>query len=158
MSVIPFEPTENLYYMIAGILEKIEDMTVFLNPTENSYKRFGHNKAPKYIAWSNENRSQLVRIPASVGEYRRAELRSPDPTANPYLAFTLLIYAGLYGLQNKLNLPEASNINLYKAETEVLANFKILPENLSSACKIASESNFIKNYVPGAILDIYCAK
>ena len=158
MSVKPFEPTENLYYMIAGILDKIEDMTVFLNPTENSYKRFGQNKAPKYITWSNENRSQLVRIPASVGEYRRAELRSPDPTANPYLAFTLLIYAGLYGLQNKLNLPEASNINLYKAETEILVNFKTLPENLSSACKIASKSNFIKNYVPAAILDIYCAK
>ena len=158
MSVKPLAPTENLYYMIAGILDKIEDMTVFLNPTENSYKRFGQNKAPKYITWSKENRSQLVRIPASVGEYRRAELRSPDPTANPYLAFTLLIYAGLYGLQNKLNLPEASNINLYKAETEILANFKTLPENLSSACKIASKSNFIKNYVPAAILDIYCAK
>ena len=158
MSVKPNETSKNLCYMIAGILDKIEEMTVFLNPTENSYKRFGHSKAPGYISWSDENRSQLVRIPAAVGEYRRAELRSPDPTANPYLAFTLLIYAGLYGLQNKLNLPEASNINLYKAETEILVNFKTLPENLSSACKIASKSNFIKNYVPAAILDIYCAK
>ena len=83
MSVKPNETSKNLCYMIAGILDKIEEMTVFLNPTENSYKRFGHSKAPGYISWSDENRSQLVRIPAAVGEYRRAELRSPDPTANP---------------------------------------------------------------------------
>jgi len=57
--------------------------------------RFGGHKAPKYISWSHENRSQLVRIPAAVGEYRRAELRSPDPAANPYLAFALMILAGL---------------------------------------------------------------
>lgn len=66
---------------IAGVLDKISDMTAFLNPTENSYKRFGSDKAPAYISWSSENRSQLVRIPAAVGEYRRAELRSPDPMA-----------------------------------------------------------------------------
>ena len=66
-------------YVIAGILEKSRDMTLFLNPTEASYRRLGQNKAPKYISWSHENRSQLVRIPAAGGEYRRAELRSPDP-------------------------------------------------------------------------------
>ena len=88
---------------IAGVLDKICDMTAFLNPTENSYLRFGENKAPGYVSWSSENRSQLVRIPAAVGEYRRAELRSPDPTANPYLAFALIIYAGLHGIKTGLN-------------------------------------------------------
>ena len=56
-------------YVIAGILEKSRDMTLFLNPTEASYRRLGQNKAPKYISWSHENRSQLVRIPAAGGEY-----------------------------------------------------------------------------------------
>lgn len=156
ISVRPDENSENLCYMIAGILEKTEEMTAFFNPTENSYKRFGQNKAPSFISWSSENRSQLVRIPAALGEYRRAELRSPDPTVNPYLAFTLMIYAGLYGLQNKLDMPKATNINLYKADHETLAKFKKLPGNLSSACKIAAVSEFIKAHVPAAILDIYC--
>jgi hypothetical protein len=84
-------------YMIAGILKHIQAMTVFFNPSEASYKRLGSNKAPGYVSWSAQNRSQLVRIPAAMGEYRRAELRSPDPGANPYLAFALMIYAGYYG-------------------------------------------------------------
>ena len=158
MSVKPSDASENLCYMIAGVLDKVEEMTAFLNPTENSYKRFGQIKAPGYISWSGENRSQLIRIPAAVGEYRRAELRSPDPTANPYLAFTLIIYAGLYGLQNKLDMPNAANINLYKADAETLAKYKKLPTDLSSACKIAAASDFIKAHVPAAILDIYCNK
>ena len=158
MSVKPSETSENLCYMIAGVLNKVEEMTAFLNPTEDSYKRFGMDKAPGYVSWSSENRSQLVRIPAAVGEYRRAELRSPDPMANPYLAFTLMIYAALNGLENKLDLPEAANINLYKADAETLAKFKKLPESLSDACKIAAASDFIKAHVPTAILDIYCNK
>ena len=158
MSVKPGEPSENLFYMIAGVLDKVEDMTAFLNPTDNSYRRFGQSKAPGYISWSEENRSQLVRIPAAVGKYRRAELRSPDPTANPNLAFALMIYAGLYGLQNQLDMPNAANINLYKADSETLTNLKKLPKDLATACKIASESEFIKTHIPDAILDIYCNK
>lgn len=158
MSVKPSDSSENLCYMIAGVLEKVVEMTAFLNPTEESYNRFGMDKAPGYVSWSNENRSQLVRIPAAVGEYRRAELRSPDPMANPYLAFTLIIYAALNGLENKLDLPEAANINLYKADAETLARLKKLPESLSEACKVAAASEFIKKHIPTAILDIYCNK
>ena len=144
--------------MIAGILDKVAEMTVFLNHTENSYERFGTHKAPGYISWSTENRSQLVRIPAAVGEYRRAELRSPDPAANPYLAFALLIYAGLYGIQNHLELPPAANINLYKADNLALAQYKKLPQNLQVARTLAANSPFIKAYIPEAILEIYCNK
>ena len=158
MSVKPSDSSENLCYMIAGVLDKVVEMTAFLNPTEDSYKRFGMDKAPDYVSWSSENRSQLVRIPAAVGEYRRAELRSPDPMANPYLAFTLMIYAALNGLENKLDLPEAANINLYKADVDTLARFKKLPESLSDACKVAAASEFIKKHIPTAILDIYCNK
>lgn len=156
ISVKPNENARNLYHVIAGILEKTEEMTTFFNPSEDSYKRFGQNKAPRFLSWSKENRSQLIRIPAAIGEYHRAELRSPDPAANPYLAFALMIYAGLYGLQNKPDMPEAADINLYKADAETLAKFRKLPEDLPSARRIAAASQFIKTHVPGAILDIYC--
>ncbi len=74
------------------------------------------------MTWSDENRSQLIRVPAAVGEQRRAELRSADVTANPYLAYALLIYAGLYGIEKGLVLPPASDINLYTAPAEILQN------------------------------------
>lgn len=150
--------SDNMPFIIAGILEKISDMTVFLNPLENSYKRFGNNKAPRYISWSGQNRSQLVRVPAALGEYKRAELRSPDPSANPYLAFALIIYAGLYGIQNKLELQKPADINLYTADSDTLSQFKQLPVNLKSACDAAAGSQFIKEHIPEAILNIYCSR
>ena len=158
MSVKSSDNTDNMDFMISGILANVADMTVFLNPLESSYQRFGNNKAPKYISWSSENRSQLVRVPAAVGEYRRAELRSPDPAANTYLAFALMIYASLYGIQNKLELQDPADINLYKADADTLAKFEQLPENLKSACDLANNSDFIKKHIPGAILEIYCNK
>lgn len=158
ISVKSDDQSECMQYMIAGILDKIEDMTAFLNPTQESYERFGSNKAPGYISWSRENRSQLIRIPAASGEYCRAELRSPDPTANPYLAFALLIYAGLYGIRNNLELPAPANLNLYTATSQELAKYRRLPLELKSACKIAEDSEFIKSYIPMEILDIYCKK
>ena len=158
MSVKADDNSDNLCYMIAGVLEKAGEMTAFLNPTENSYRRFGSNKAPGYVSWSSENRSQLVRIPAAVNEYRRAELRSPDPTANPYLAFALMIYAGLYGIENKRELPMVADINLYKADAETLSNFEKLPASLNAACQAALNSDFIRMHIPAKILEIYCNK
>ena len=158
MSVKSSDNVDNMNFMIAGILAKVAEMTIFLNPLESSYQRFGNNKAPRYISWSSENRSQLVRVPAAVGEYKRAELRSPDPAANTYLAFALMIYASLYGIQNKLELQDPADINLYKADADTLAKFEQLPENLKSACSLANNSDFIKKHIPGAILEIYCNK
>lgn len=158
MSVKSSDNADNMNFMIAGILAKVAEMTFFLNPLESSYQRFGNNKAPRYISWSSENRSQLVRVPAAVGEYKRAELRSPDPAANTYLAFALMIYASLYGIQNKLELQDPADINLYKADADTLAKFEQLPENLKSACSLANNSDFIKEHIPEAILEIYCNK
>jgi len=158
MSVKSSDNVDNMNFMIAGILAKVAEMTIFLNPLESSYQRFGNNKAPRYISWSSENRSQLVRVPAAVGEYKRAELRSPDPAANTYLAFALMIYASLYGIQNKLELQDPADINLYKADADTLAKFEQLPENLKSACSLANNSDFIKEHIPGAILELYCNK
>ena len=142
--------------VIAGILEYISDITLFLNPTEQSYKRLGKNKAPRYISWSGENRSQLVRIPAAEGEYRRAELRSPDPSANPYLAFTLLIYAGLYGYKNGLFLPPVSDIDFFRADKSVTDGFRQLPRSLTEARTAAAASEFVKEHLPERITEIYC--
>ena len=156
MSILPPDDETVFGYMIAGILENVRAMTAFLNPTENAYRRLGQRKAPGYISWSPENRSQLVRIPAAVGEYRRAELRSPDPTANPYLAFALMIYAGLDGIRNRRELPEPVNLNLFRADAAELASLRKLPETYGEARKIASESEFIRSHIPAKILDIYC--
>jgi glutamine synthetase len=141
--------------IIAGILSHIQDMTVFLNTSEDSYKRLGNNKAPRYISWSSENRSQLIRIPAAEGEYRRAELRSPDPLCNPYLAFTLLIRAGLDGIKNNMTLPQAADINLYNAPDEIKANYRSLPQSLAAAKKAAAESKFIAGCLPKSLIDDY---
>ena len=156
MSLRPLNDNDTFRGMIAGILKNVRSMTAFLNPAEESYQRLGKNKAPGYISWSAENRSQLVRIPAAVGEFRRAELRSPDPYANPYLAFALMIYAGLDGIQNQLVLSEPADINLYKADPETLAQFERLPESFSEACSAAASSDFIRAHMPAEITAIYC--
>ena len=147
-----------LVHMTAGVLARVEDMTAFLNPTEGSYARFGHAKAPRYISWSSENRSQLVRIPAATGEYRRAELRSPDPTANPYLAFALLIYAGLEGIAQQKELPMVADFNLYTASPRTLAPYRTLPPSLPAAQQAARESAFIKACLPGQLIESYCGQ
>ena len=158
MSVRPDDSDEKLCQMIAGVLEKTVPMTVFLNPDENSYERLGQKKAPGYVSWSAENRSQLIRIPAASKEFRRAELRSPDPAANPYIAFSLLIRAGIYGIENKLSLPEPLDVNLFKADEKLLSSLSKLPSNLDEAKAVSMDDEFIKKHVPKEILDIYCEK
>ncbi len=153
MSVRSEQSGDDICYMIAGVLDKVREMTAFLNPVESSYARFGQFKAPRYISWSGENRSQLVRIPSGSGQYRRAELRSPDPEANPYLAFALIIHAGLYGIRERLDLPMVADLNLYKAPPEILDQYGQLPGSLQEARKLALESAFIQAYLPGCILN-----
>lgn len=158
MSVRSKNSGEDICRMIAGILDKIREMTAFLNPTESSYARFGSFKAPKYVTWSGENRSQLVRIPSGTGEYRRAELRSPDPQANPYLALALMIHAGLYGIEEGLDLPMVADLNLYKAPQEVLSRYATLPESLQEARRLARESAFIREHMPACVLESFCGR
>ena len=127
-------------------------MTLFMNPCEESYCRLGHDKAPLYVTWSAENRSQLIRIPAAVGEYRRAELRSADPTANPYIAYALLIYAGMHGVEHDLQLCPASDFNVYTAPAEMLDGLQKLPGSLAEAAALAEASAFIRRYLPEAVI------
>ena len=150
------EKAQPLPGVIAGILENIRDMTLFMNPCEESYDRLGHDKAPLYVTWSAENRSQLIRIPAAVGEYRRAELRSADPMTNPYIAYALMIYAGLHGLAHDLQLCPASDFNVYTAPAEVLDGLKKLPGSLAEAAALAEASAFIRKHLPEAVISAYC--
>ena len=137
---------------MAGILAHIVEMTAFLNPTEDSYKRLGEHKAPKYVTWSPENRSQLIRIPAEKGEYKRIELRSPDPCANPYIAYALLIYAGLDGIEKNLKPSEPLNVNLYTAGAEITDRLTNLPDTLAKARAAAANSEFIKRILPNGFI------
>lgn len=141
--------------LIAGVLDRICDMTLFLNPCENSYDRLGRDKAPAYVTWSEQNRSQLIRIPAAFGEYRRAELRSPDPMANPYLAYALIIRACLYGIENGVELPSEADFNVYTAAPAQLSGFKKLPSSLAEAYTLAAGSEFIRQYIPASVIEAY---
>lgn len=133
---------------MAGILNHIKEITLFLNPTENSYDRLGEDKAPKYVSWGYNNRSTLIRIPAGN---KRLELRSPDCLANTFLAYTLLIYAGLDGIEKHMTCMEPTSLNLFKETGE----FDVLPQSLKEAKKLARNSDFVKKYVPENILKAY---
>lgn len=138
---------------LAGVLSHVREITAFLNPTENSYRRLGEHKAPRFITWSPENRSQLVRIPAAKGEYQRIELRSPDPMANPYLAYALLIHAGLDGIRRNLSAPQPVNENLYTADVSLTSRLEQLPSTLEEAKQIARSSAFVAAILPRQMLD-----
>ncbi|HSJ38460.1 MAG TPA: type I glutamate--ammonia ligase [Planococcus sp. (in: firmicutes)] len=102
------------FQFMAGILEHAQGFTAVTNPTVNSYKRLvpGY-EAPCYVAWSGQNRSPLIRIPASRGLSTRVEIRSVDPTANPYLAMAVLLGAGLDGIKRELTPPKPVDRNIY---------------------------------------------
>lgn len=158
ISVDSDDGKDHLEQVMAGIMEKIKEMTLFLDPVENSYERLGKFKAPRYISWSEGDKSHLIRIRKIPGLTRTAELRSLDAKTNPYLAFALLIHAGLYGIEHDLKLPPCSNINLFNATNEELNKFERLPMNLFEARKDAMESTFIKDIVPSFVLDNYCQR
>lgn len=123
---------------------------------QKSYDRFGTNKAPLYISWSKKNRSQLIRIPSIPNGSKCLELRSADPTTNPYIAFTLLISAYIYGIKNKLSLHESCEININTADEDALSKYKKLPLDINEAIKIANNSEFIAKILPSSLIDAYC--
>ncbi len=127
----------------AGIMEKIRDITLFLNPTNDSYARLGNNLAPDRVDWSDAGRSELMHI-ETVGEKTRAELRSPDASSNPYLVYALLIRAGLYGIEKNLSLPGEKD-----------ADGILLPSSRKEAAKLASSSDFVRSVIPEELIREY---
>ncbi len=142
---------------ISGILHNIAGMTVFLNPTADSFHRFGQHKAPKYITWSESNRAQLVSARLNENGIRCAQLRSPDPEANPYLAYALIIYAILDGIDSKRELPKPVDEDFLQSQSEIQEEPARLPDNLESARVEAKKSPFINQFVPSSIIRLYCA-
>jgi glutamine synthetase len=146
---------------IAGELTHIKEMSAILNPTVSSYKRLvAGYEAPVYICWGSKNRSSLVRIPrytkgkeASV----RAELRCPDPSASPYLAFAAMLKAGLEGVKKKMVLMPESEESVFektKAELDVLG-IEILPRSLSEAVAIFKGSKLMKELLGDELFEKY---
>lgn len=141
---------------MAGILRRVSEITLFLNPLTNSYERFGRFEAPKYVTWSHQNRSQLIRIPAAPNPgHGRMELRSTDSACNPHLAFALLLWAGLEGVRDKLPLCEPTNQNLFEANEDETSNLEHLPSNLDEALQMAEHSKFVQTYVPEKLRTSY---
>lgn len=103
-----------------------------------------------------EARDFAVNARANGFGVRWAELRSPDPTANPYIAFALLIWAGLEGIANRQELPMACNRNLFQADAKALTELKMLPQSRAAAAKIARESSFIREHLPEGLLRFFC--
>ncbi len=139
--------SDDLKHFLAGILNRIKDMTLFLNPTPNSYDRFSFNKSPKYIGWADQKFHQVMK----VSKYKAA-IYSADPSCNPYFAFALLLFAGAEGLEKKLELTK-------QVKEEVLDNskFETLPLSLKAAIDCAKDSDFINNVIPKKHLEQFIA-
>jgi glutamine synthetase len=135
------------YQFIAGLLKYIKEMTGVLNQTVNSYKRLvpGY-EAPTYISWANRNRSALIRIPSKRGKSTRCELRNPDVACNPYLAFSVMLAAGLKGIEDKLEAPAAVEKNIYALteKEQEMYGIEQLPDSLGHALSVMSKSELVK--------------
>ncbi|MGI6030288.1 MAG: glutamine synthetase family protein [Eubacteriales bacterium] len=139
---------------IAGILRRVAEITVFLNPLPQSYLRLGEFEAPRYISWSHQNRSQLIRIPFGREERARMELRSPDPSCNPYFAMALLLRAGMEGIRDELPLCPPVNRDLLH-DADAAQGLESLPTSLSQAVELAKHSEFLRRCLPQLALNTY---
>jgi glutamine synthetase len=140
--------SKEAYHYIAGLMAHARGFTAITNPTVNSYKRLvpGY-EAPCYIAWSGKNRSPLIRIPAKRGSSTRVELRSPDPSCNPYLALAVQLKAGLDGIKKKLTAPPPVDLNIFAMDDTVRKELGIfsLPGDLMEALAELDKDEIIKD-------------
>jgi len=154
----PIGMSEVSMHYIAGLMNHIHAISAITNPTVNSYKRLVSGyEAPVYVAWSSRNRSPLIRIPAKRGMSTRIELRSPDPSCNPYLALAVCLKAGLDGIKKKMVPPPPCDRNIYEmtlAERQALG-IGSLPENLAEALKALAADEVIKEALGPHIFERY---
>ena len=151
-------PDSEAGHFIAGILAHARELTCFCNPIPNSYTRFGSCEAPKYVSWSRQNRSQLVRIPQVKGDNCRMELRSPDPACNPYLAIGLVLAAGLDGIEHRMELSAPVNRNLFIPSEAAGLGLETLPASLEEAVEVAQSSEFLHKFLPDELSRRYYAE
>lgn len=149
------------YYFMGGQLEHIREMAAILCPTVNSYKRLVRGyEAPVYICWAQRNRSALIRVPRySKGREKstRLELRCPDPSCNPYLAFAVMLAAGLEGINKKIDPPSPVEEDVYGFDNGKLAKFyiKTLPVDLGEAIEEFEKSKFMKETLGEHVFNKY---
>ncbi|AZH27090.1 type I glutamate--ammonia ligase [Haloplanus aerogenes] len=144
-----FNLSDTAKSFLAGVLEHAPAITAIANPTVNSYKRLvpGY-EAPVYVAWSDRNRSALIRKPAArVPAASRIELRSPDPSCNPYLAFAAMIHAGLEGIEEEMESDDPVRENIYEFDEAKREEYGIttLPSNLGEAVEAFENDETIKS-------------
>lgn len=151
-----YQLSTECHQYIAGLLHHMPALSILTNPTVNSYKRLvpGY-EAPVYIAWSPSNRSALIRIPAKRGNATRVELRCPDPSANPYLAFAGMLTAGIDGIEKKMTPPEPVQTNIYDMSSKELKEQDILslPSDMKEAVLELQKSDIIKEALGEHIYD-----
>lgn len=138
--------SEEANCFMSGILNRIKEITLFLNPIENSYRRFGVFEAPKSVTWSDRIEGQLMYLSSKEDERMRIKLRSPDSALNPYLAFSLLIAAGVEGIENGLSLP-----------AKMLKNAPELPRSLEEAIECAKSGTFARSVIGDGVFDAFIA-
>ncbi|MEO8392056.1 MAG: type I glutamate--ammonia ligase [Chloroflexota bacterium] len=143
----PYGLSQTAQHFIAGQLAHARGMCAILAPLVNSYKRLvAGYEAPVYISWGRINRSALLRVPRAHGvEATRLELRCPDPSCNPYLAFAVMLAAGLDGIRRELPLPPASEENLYLLENQRGLALNMLPSSLESALNELENDQVIRD-------------
>lgn len=157
----PYNLSDTGRAYLAGLLAHAREMTAITNPTVNSFKRLvpGY-EAPAYISWGRKNRSALVRVPAfksGKGSSCRLEYRTPDPSANPYLAFAVMLHAGLEGIEKGLVPPEAAEQNLFHLSESQKAELGIvtLPGDLLTATREAEASPLVRKALGDALFETY---
>ncbi len=143
-----WELSDTALYYIGGLLRHARGFTAITNPLVNSYKRLvpGY-EAPVNVAWSMRNRSPMIRIPDRRGAGTRIELRIPDPAANPYLALTVQLAAGLDGVKTKADSREPVDTNIWEMSHREKRRLRIddLPHNLEEACSELEKDDVIRN-------------
>jgi len=152
-----FELSHIARYFIGGIFKHIDAITAIANPTVNSYKRIVPGfEAPVYVSWAVKNRSALIRIPQANEKTKRIEFRSPDPTANPYLLFAVILKAGLDGINNKIDPGEPANeVNIFEENEKFPNKFRTLPATLKEAIEALKKDNVILEALGSQIAQKY---
>nr|WP_257787682.1 type I glutamate--ammonia ligase [Companilactobacillus allii] len=147
---------------MSGILKHARALTAVNNPTVNSYKRLVPGfEAPTYIAWSSKNRSPLIRVPAAKGKSKRVEMRSVDPTTNPYLAIACILDAGLDGIANNYELMPEVKENIYEMTEDErrIEGIVDLPSTLHNSLKALRKDEFVQSSLgKGLTNSLFAAK
>ena len=145
----PYNLSETAKQFMAGLLRHAAEITAITNQTVNSYKRLVPGfEAPVHISWARNNRSGLIRVPIQKRnneQSTRIEYRSPDPACNPYLAFSVILAAGLRGIKEGYELPQEADANLFEIGDDMLEKLGIeqLPQSMSDALRVMERSELV---------------